>query len=325
MLLRFYKSYNTLALISVPFIVAGLWLFSFYTEPQEQYQYALPFMGEIFKEINENKILAYFLSILFISIGSFLINSIFNKYEYFDRFVFLPALLYGLGMSSTGSLLYFNPIIISNLFVLLAYQQLLQIDRKEGAKSQVFNFGLLVGISSIFYITNIILFPAVLFVLLSIKGFDFKEILLSFIGLFTPLAYILVYAYLFAGEKFTDYYQHLEFVVHFKTDWNYYEIAFYSGLILVSIIALFMLIPRYAKAGLRYKKIIKVYVHFSFWILIWTVFNFFYLEAIDFTAFLTIPLTFLLSFYLVYLKSESFASLMFNLGLISLGLMIYLG
>ncbi|MEZ4936117.1 MAG: DUF6427 family protein [Crocinitomicaceae bacterium] len=325
MLLRFYKSYNTLALISVPFIVAGLWLFSFYTEAQEQYHYSLPFMGEIFERINQNSLLAYLLSILFISLGSFLINSIFNKYEYFDRFIFLPALLYALGMSSTGHLLYFNPIIISNLFVLLAYQQLLKIDRKEGAKSQVFNFGLLIGVSSIFYITNVILFPAVLFVLISVKGFNFKEIILAFAGIFTPLIYILVYAYLFAGEKFTDYYSQLEFTVHFKTDWTYYEIVFYSGLILISIIALFMLVPRYAKAGLRYKKIIKVYIHFSFWILIWTIFNFFYLEAINFTAFLTIPLTFLLTFYLVYLKSESLASWMFNLGLASLGLMIYFG
>lgn len=324
MLLRFYKSYNTLALISVPFIVAGLWVYMFYSEPDAHYRYSLPFINTLFREINQSPALAYVLSIVFISIGSFLINSIFNKYEYFDRFIFLPALLYALGMSSTGDLLYFNPIIISNLFVLLAFQQLLKIDRKEGAKSQVFNFGLLIGISSIFYITNILLFPAVLFVLLTVKGFNIKEIILAITGIFTPLIYVLVYAYLFANERFTDYYKHLEFYVHIKKDWNVYEIIFYAGLILISIISLFMLIPRYAKAGLRYKKIMKIFIHFSFWILVWTVFNFFYLEAINFTAFLTIPLTFLLTFYLVYLKNESFASVMFNLGLISLGLMIFL-
>ena len=260
----------------------------------------------------------------FISAGSFLINSIFNRYEYFERFIFLPALLYALGMSSDQDLLHFNPIIISNLFVLLAFEQLLRIDRKEGAKGQVFTFGLLIGISSIFYVTNIFIFPAVIFVLFSIRGFNFRELILAFIGVFVPLIYVLVYAYLFAKENFMDYYSNLEFVIEFKQDWSIYEIVFYSFLLLIGVISLFMLVPRYAKAGLRYKKIIKIFIHFSFWILIWTVFNFFFLEESNFTAFLTIPLTFLLTFYLVYLKSESLASIMFNLGLISLGLMILL-
>ncbi len=323
MLLRFYKSYNTLALISVPFIVAGLWAYSFFIEPQASFQNSLPFINQMFEQINENTWLSYILSIVFISAGSFLVNSIFNKYEYFERFIFLPALLYALIISSNKDLLYFNPIIVSNLFVLVGFRQLLQIDRKEGAKALVFNFGFLIGLSSIFYITNILIFPAVLFVLISIKGFNLREILLAILGVLVPLIYVLIYAYLFANDKFLDYYSELKFEVNLQKEWAIHEIVFYSFLMLITLISLLMLVPRYAKAGLRYKKIMKVFIHFSFWILLWTVFNFFYLEAINFTAFLTIPLTFLLTFYLVYLKNEKFASWMFFFGLVGLGMMIF--
>ena len=175
MLLRFYKSYNTLALISVPFIVAALWSYSFYYEPVRNLHYSLPFMNDFFILINEHAVLSYSLSVIFISIGAFLANSIFNKFEYFDKFIFLPSLIYALGMSSNKDLFYFNPIIISNLFVLLAFSQLLQVNRNEGSKMQVFNFGLLLGISSIFYITNIVIFPAVFLVLTGLTSFNIKE------------------------------------------------------------------------------------------------------------------------------------------------------
>lgn len=324
MLLRFYKSYNTLALISVPFIIAGIWSYSFFYQPDTHLDYSLPFMNDFFKWINQSAAVSYTLSILCISGGAFLINSIFNKYEYFDKFIFLPALVYGLGMSSNKELLYFNPIIISNLFVMMAFAQLLQINRNEGAKAQVFNFGLLIGISSIFYITNGIIFPAALFVLTAIRSFNFKEMILAIVGFVIPLLYILVYAYLFANENFADYYKELAFEISFKANWNIYEIVFYAGLALVSITSLFMLIPRYAKAGLRYKKIINIFIIFSFWILMWTIFNFIFLKETNFTAFLTIPMTFVLSFYFVYLKNQRFASFIFNLGLIALGLMLFM-
>jgi hypothetical protein len=308
----------------VPIIVAGLWSYSFYYEPVRNLNYSVPFINDLFVSINESSILSYLLSVIFISLGSFLVNSIFNKYEYFDKFIFLPALVYALGMSSNKDLFYFNPIIISNLFVLLAFLQLLQVNRNEGAKAQAFNFGLLIGVSSLFYITNVLIFPTVLFVLMSIKNFDIKEMVLSIVGVSVPLIYILIYAYLFANENFADYYSGLAFDINFKANWSIYEILYYSGLIIVSTISLFMLIPRYSKAGLRYKKIINIFMMFSFWITIWTVFNFFFLKEINFTAFMTIPLTFLLTFYLVYMKNQGLASFIFNIGLISLCLMVFL-
>lgn len=324
MLLRFYKSYNTFALISVPFIVAAIWSYSFSYEPLRTSEYSVPFLNSLFESINESSILSYLLSVVFISLGSILVNSIFNRHEYFDKFIFLPALIYALGMSSAKELFFFNPIIISNLFVLFAFSQLLSMNRNSSAKGFAFNFGLLIGISSYFYITNVIIFPAVIFVLISIKNIDVKEIILALIGVFLPLMYLLVYTNLFAEENFSDYYGGLEFIVSFKKNWSVYEIIYYSGTLIVSLIALFLLVGKYNKAGLKFKKIIQIFIHFSFWILIWTLFNFFFLKESNFTGFLTIPLTFLLTFYLVYLKNERLASIVFNLGIISLLLMVYI-
>src|SRR5690606_29621802 len=105
------------AVLLIPAIIYGVLALNFAQAPV----YALG--GPLFD------ILVSFVSAPYISvilglivnlIGAFLVNQLFNSHDYAERENYFPALFYFLLASLELSWIYLNPVLIGNIFVLLA-------------------------------------------------------------------------------------------------------------------------------------------------------------------------------------------------------------
>lgn len=90
----------------------------------------------------------------------FLLNRIINNNKILPERNNLVAFFYILFSSIHTAFLYANPVLLANLFIILAFGQLLSIYNQRNVLKEVFNASLLISIASLVY------FPAILLILL---------------------------------------------------------------------------------------------------------------------------------------------------------------
>jgi len=177
--------------------------------------------------------------------GALLFNYTLTKNDLVPKNTLIPSLVYLVLMSHSPNLLYFHPAIISGFLIILVLHYIFQVYTEEQAFPQIFNAGLLLGLSSLFYFPSFyfILFIWITFVLYRL--FKWREWLITIFGFITP--YILLFTYYFWFDKlneallaYSDYFSQLA-VLHFTFDYsiiNYITTAFIIFLILWSLFLL---------------------------------------------------------------------------------------
>ena len=132
MILKFYKSDNLTGLVLLPiigsfsgfqhYLVLLLLIFQTLLPCFNGFKFRCPFFQVI--------------ALLIIVISALILNDVINKNEIFNRNTFLPALIYLMFMSAIKEHQVLSPIVISNLFWILAFKQLFNIYSQVPCKSK---------------------------------------------------------------------------------------------------------------------------------------------------------------------------------------------
>ena len=275
MILKLYKSNTTLVLFGLPLIMAVLWAPTFLSQ-------SLVDTGERTLIFNwfyiENPILNRISAFLVILITGILLNSQINKNEIFERNTYIPSLFYILIMSSISEMQQMHPVVLSNLFWVLAYRRLLNVYNQVQCKSEIFDASLFICIATLITFPSaaiLLLLPWITLVI--IRPFDFREYMMPFFGTLLLLIYLTVYYYVYPVEikylNFQSSYSHF----HLKFNWTYYVI--YGLMVIIMYLSAYKLLSKSNTSSVRFRKTTSVLillgsVPFSF---LWS-FYFFYNE-----------------------------------------------
>lgn len=267
MLYRLFNT-NTVFTISVIVILTILfWIPAFFVEPATALPLPVsPGFGFIVKLLGEFKIISGIAAIGLMVLGALLLNSILDDYDVLPKNSSMGAFVYILIMSGRHDLVYLNPALFSNLFLIISLGQLFRIYGKQDTFAPAFNTGFFIALASLFYFPAILMFILVPVSLIVYRQFSWREWFISVIGLILPYAFLATWYFwndvLFI--KYGEYLNSLKMIDFRNLTFNTY---FY---IQAGFIAILMMLSFFRMIGALNEKQIRIRKAYS--ILIWFVF-----------------------------------------------------
>jgi len=138
-----------------------------------------------------------------------MINYMVNEYRMIIKATFLPAMAYLLITSLLPEWNYLSSPMLANSFIIWMFIYLFRLYNSSNAKAQVYNIGLITGITSYIYLPSAAFLLCVLLGLMILKPFRFNEIVLFFLGCLTPYYFHGVYLFLFGELSFRNFFPHI--------------------------------------------------------------------------------------------------------------------
>ncbi len=251
-----------------------------------------------------------FSMILIMLISIYLVN--FNTRLFFiNERTFLPASLYVLlsGYITTNQVL--NPVLPASLLLLLSFDRLVVSYRKPGIAYNLFDASLLIGVAALLYTNMVWFFLLIIIGITLFRSFNLREIFIALSGLLTPL--IILYAvYYLTGRDIL--WLNRFFIDSIMTDvadyyWSPEFIIISSVNLLVFIVALLHLWSVFNTKKVRSRKIFSLFT----WMFLLTAGIYFIIPAssVEMMYIFIIPLTYILTHYLVMMKNKKIANYIF--------------
>ena len=321
MILKFYKSDNLTGLVLLPIIGVLFWLPALLSPTVVDFSNASPLFQWVLNL--GSPIFSAVLALLIIVISALVLNDVINKNELFNRNTFLPALLYLIFMSAIKEHQVLSPIVISNLFWILAFKQLFNIYSQVPCKSQVFNATVLMLFGGLFYFPSLLMVALVWVALKILRPFVWREWIIPFIvfGAYCMVTLIWGNSINNWSDYFTfdsEQYSFIQIVI----SWPYY-ILLGIVLFLVSFSGRTIL-KHYKASSLRFRKIIFFFLFIIILsIAIFSIVQYFSNENV-YLLVGAVPLSLLITFYFNYAKKERLSQLYFYTMFISILVNIYL-
>ncbi len=320
MILKLYKSNSTLVIFGLPILMLLLWLPAFMSN-------TLTVINQstlIFEWFDiESPILNRIFAFIIIFTTAVILNAQINKNEIFERNTYIPALFYVLTMSSISELQQMHPLILSNLFWVLAYRRLLNIYNQVQCKSEVFDASLF------FCIGTLISFPSAGVMLLLpfitltvVRPFDFKEYLMPFFALFLASIYLSAYYYISQDEISYLSIKSVYYNLDLPFNWTYYIV--YGLIAIVMYLSGFKLLAKSNTSSVRFRKTTSVLLSFLALTFIAMVYEKLIGHNDSFLLIGAVPFSLLWSFFFFYNEKKWIGSLIFYTILILLIVNIYL-
>lgn len=230
------------------------------------------------------------------------LNILFNINEFFEKNTYIVSLLYVVTMSFYHSFYSLNGSLIAHAFLILMLYQFFKLKQNTDGRAQVFNGSLFAGIAATFFPPLLISLPFLLVMILIIRPFYLREILLSIFGFGTPVIFALVY--MWSTNTVIDW-----MILDDKTNFQL-QTDFIVSMVVFAILltlSIFSLSARLQKSSIRLKKQIQI-----IWVLILLavflgVVDFIFYKQIERFSLLMIPLSMLLS-YSFYHKNYGIVS-----------------
>ena len=216
MFIKLFKS-NHQILLSVLFVIGAIiWIPSLVNPVLPP----VPRETEIFYKVLFNIVIKFHPSISvllafgLLFIQSVVLNNLVINHSLNDKNTFLPSLIYFVLMSILPQYCTLNPILISNLVMLLCLNTILKTYLKEDSYAAVFNISFFIAILSFLYEPAIIYILFVWFSFFIYRVFKWREWFISIIGLAIP--FIFVGFYYFWNNNLAFMNNYLFLFSHFK-------------------------------------------------------------------------------------------------------------
>lgn len=305
MLLKTLKSNQTFHFLLIPLVAGALWiksflnpmLFPFYTGEDSMLLYQ-PINALIGKSTVASNIFA----LAFIILLAFLILKLNVQYTFIRVRTVLPSILFILITSGLHELHAMHPIYPAALFLILTIDRIFNAYDKEVIHSNAFEAGIFLAIGSLFYLNLAFFFPFLWIGFIIIKPkVNWREYILSTLGFILPWLAALAY---YAGTGQSDALigvlkenisSHQSFLV------GNLPIQIYLGFLgFLTLLASFLILSQYDGKKISSRKYFKAF----FWIFLMSSILIVANPAVsqDIIVLLAIPLTYLISNYLIYMK-----------------------
>ena len=305
MLLKTLKSNQTFHFLLIPFIAAALWVKSF-MNPIPFPFYSGEDMMLLYQPINalvgKSTVASNIFALVFIILLAFLILKLNVQYTFIRVRTVLPSVLFILITSGLHELHAMHPVYPAALFLILTVDRIFNAYDKEVIHSNAFEAGIFLAIGSLFYLNLVFFFPFLWIGFIIIKPkVNWREFVLTTLGFIFPWLVALAY---YAASNQTD-----ELMITLKANISLHQsflkgnlpIQIYLGFLgFLTMLASFLIMSQYDGKKISSRKYFKAF----FWI--------FLISGIlivanpaasqDIIILLAIPLTYLISNYLIYMK-----------------------
>lgn len=242
---------------------------------------------------------------------SIYLNFIVDEYKLIQQNSHLTSLVFVVLNSFCLWMLDLNQIVIANLFILLAFHQILKLYDVKNTLSFLFNAGFLIAIATFFYLPSILFFALIWFGLVHMTSPKARDFIVSIIGFSVPMVYF--FSYKFVTESLTDIQMGEYLFTIFNIEWA--DLSFFTKLNLSILIVLILvsfksLTAILNKGTLRTRKML-------FTVLFMSIIGLFglLLNKADYLAtfiMITIPLSIVVASFFQNLKKKWLGELLFS-------------
>jgi hypothetical protein len=323
MLLKKFKTNHAFNLILFPLIGIVIWLknlFSPRVYPFYPGENRSILFEPVYLLLKDSIIMQNFLAFFLFILLAFFILQLNNRFDFIRIRTILPATLFIILAGGITQIHALHPVYPGAIFFLVALYRLFGTFDQTKPYSAAFDSGFFLGISSLFYLSLIAMFPA-FFIGLAILSREIKwrEFAVLFTGFCLP--YIFAFSYAFYMEEIPDLL--LNFKVSFFTptpaNLNVPIYMYMSLLILITALGSFKMVQLYYTLKVSTRKYFIVF----FIVFLFSVLSILFIPATSWEMFLItlIPVTFLISNYFIYLKSRLWGELLFSLLLVTVAAM----
>ena len=297
----------------IPIIAFIIWSKTLFLHTNSSINFkTMPFFDGVLKLIPENSTLSVIIAIILIIIQAYIIIRLNFQYMFLSVRTYLPAVFFIIICSLYIPLQTLHPIIIGNLFFILAFDKALTSNKKRNLLSNYFISGFLLSIGSLFYFNLLFFLPIIWISKIILRGFNFREWFISIIGLATPYFFLIFYYFYF--DKFDLFIQVLSENLFFNND---IPTLNFSYIILFSFVGFLVLISSfYLLSTINTKKIItRKYFKVLFWLFIFSsvLFVLVYSASIEIIVILAIPLSFIIANYFASTRSKWWSESLFTI------------
>lgn len=231
MLIHFFKKSYLLQYILLIILAVMLWIGAI-LKPNTDIVNASPLLNPgyslLLNLLNNNALFQVILALAFVISSALMFNFSLTKFDLVPKNTLVPAMVYIVLMSYSPSLLVLHPVIIPSFFTVLMLYYLFQVYTEEEAYAQIFNIGLLIGISSFFYFPSIFLILFIYLTFIVYRLYNWREWLIPIAGIITPYLFLFTYYFMMdsiepAFLAYNNYFSSIT-VFQFNFDfsvWNY--------------------------------------------------------------------------------------------------------
>jgi len=234
-----------------------------------------------------------------------LINKIIKIPSYLSSFIFVICSL------PLIHLLNYWAFTIATFLFILIYNEMIQFNNvMEGAKG-VFKTGLFLGLIIMIDYNTIFLYPIILFALLHYRQFNGKNFLIQLIGVLYPL----MFYYILGGFDYINTSLLYAQNPSFETIYSYFKMypVFLLIILTVLLLSLYELFNNYYKKNEKAKGGFKILLVIALTILIHALFS----KSLKLLGFLIMPITIIITNYLLYTKHKKFRTFLLGLLIVS--------
>jgi hypothetical protein len=230
------------------------------------------------------------------------LNILININEFFEKNAYIVSLLYVVTMSFYHSFYSLNGSLIAHSFLILMLYQFFKLKQNVDGRAHVFNGALFAGVAATFFPPLLISLPFIITMILIIRPFYLREMLLCIFGFVTPVFFALVYIW--------SYKSVIDWMILDDKSNTQLQTDFIVSMVVFTVLltlSIFSLSARLQKSSIRLKKQIQIIWVLIFLAIFLGVVDFLFFKQIERFSLLMIPLSILLS-YSFYHKNYGIVS-----------------
>lgn len=203
-------------------------------------------------------------AMILVLLQGFLLNILSARFRVSREVTMYPGVFYILLMSTLPDFLHLSPVLMGNTFLILAISNLFNAYKKSSMADAIFNVGFWIGVASLFYFSNFVFILLGIFALATLRIFRLNELMMIFIGVFTPLFLTGTIAFFYDQWDYfytTTFSSSLGFL-SFDWEWiwvNHIALGLFGVLVLISFLSVNTYFQR---QNIRSQKNIQVLYYF---------------------------------------------------------------
>lgn len=173
-------------------MAAGLWLMSFGSEHPASIEFSF-----FTVPLNGWSWLWRSIGVLLLFVEAFLLNHFINEADIFEERANLVMLLYITIGSISPKVHGLTPVLVANLFSILALGQVLKIYNQQKVFTLDFNTGFLTGMAAICYFPSAVMMISLFVTLALVRSVTPKDVMIGIVGFLVPFIYLYAFQFLF--------------------------------------------------------------------------------------------------------------------------------
>ena len=326
MLLKLFKSNHPYVIFLIPLLALVLWIPTLFNLSDNLNTSHLDNTTFVFNwllgVISFNLKFSVVFALILVIVESYMLLRLNFKYIFIDNKTYLPSVLFVIFASTLSSYQNFYPLLVGNLFILLALDRAFLIDKSKNQFKRYFESGFFLGLGALFY-PNI--YPIIVIIWLTLfvlRTFNWREWFSSTLGLFAP--FTLYLAALFLTDNLEGVYEKLAAVLFQQASPLSFSIYSQIALGFIGLIVLIAIIL-HIRPVVGKKINTRKYHTLFFWFAVYVLALFFFNPSMGYELAITlaIPISIICSIFLTDIKTKWISEVIFGLTLLGVIVIIW--